>query len=51
MVEEQTYEAILRRMMDRIPDGMDKREGKDHLRCVGPLRLSLPRCTWNWGTP
>ena len=26
MVEEQTYEAILQRMMDRIPDGMDKRK-------------------------
>lgn len=51
MVEEQTYEAILQRMMDRIPDGMDKREGSIIYDALAPLRLSLPRCTWNWGTP
>ncbi|PCL91022.1 baseplate J/gp47 family protein [Paenibacillus lautus] len=41
MVEEQTYEAILERMLDRIPDGMDKREGSIIYDALAPSAAEL----------
>ncbi|GAB6927043.1 baseplate J/gp47 family protein [Paenibacillus sp. JCM 10914] len=41
MVEEQTYEAILERMLDRIPDGMDKREGSIIYDALAPAAAEL----------
>ncbi|MFH0070997.1 baseplate J/gp47 family protein, partial [Peribacillus sp. NPDC056705] len=41
MVEEQTYEAILERMLDRIPDGMDKREGSVIYDALAPAAAEL----------
>ena len=41
MVEEQTYEAILGRMLDRITDGMDKREGSIIYDALAPSAAEL----------
>ncbi|EGG33333.1 baseplate J/gp47 family protein [Paenibacillus sp. HGF5] len=41
MVEEQTYEAILERMLDRVPEGMDKREGSIIYDALAPSAAEL----------
>ena len=41
MVEEQTYELILDRMLGRVPDGMDKREGSIIYDALAPSAAEL----------
>ncbi|MGM1048645.1 MAG: baseplate J/gp47 family protein [Bacillota bacterium] len=41
MVEEQTYEAILERMLERIPDQIDKREGSIIYDALAPSATEL----------
>ncbi|SMF72485.1 Uncharacterized phage protein gp47/JayE [Paenibacillus uliginis N3/975] len=41
MVEEQTYETILERMLDRIPDQIDKREGSIIYDALAPSAAEL----------
>ncbi|PAK52901.1 baseplate J/gp47 family protein [Paenibacillus sp. 7541] len=41
MYEEQTFEAILGRMLDRVPDGMDKREGSIIYDALAPAAAEL----------
>lgn len=41
MYEEQTYEMILERMLDRVPGGMDKREGSIIYDALAPAAAEL----------
>ena len=39
--EDQTFEVILQRMLDRVPDGLDKREGSIIYDAMAPAALEL----------
>lgn len=41
MFETNTYEAILQRLLDRIPDTMDKREGAVIYDALAPAAIEL----------
>ena len=41
MFETNTYEAILQRLLDRIPDTMDKREGAIIYDALAPAAIEL----------
>ncbi|MGG3278854.1 baseplate J/gp47 family protein [Paenibacillus solani] len=41
MYEHQTYEAILERMLDRVPEGIDKREGSIIYDALAPAAVEL----------
>ena len=41
MYENITYESILQRMLDRIPDDMDKREGAVIYDALAPAAVEL----------
>lgn len=41
MFEEQTFEAIMKRMLDRIPDTMDKRESSPIYAALAPAAVEL----------
>ncbi|HAF97069.1 baseplate J/gp47 family protein [Paenibacillus sp. FSL K6-1566] len=41
MYEDQTYEAILERMLGRVPDGLDKREGSIIFDALAPAAAEL----------
>ena len=41
MYENVTYESILQRMLDRIPDDMDKREGSIIYDALAPAAVEL----------
>lgn len=41
MYEEQTYEALLERMLDRVPEGMDKREGSIIYDALAPAAAEM----------
>ena len=43
MYEDQTYETILERMLDRVPDKFDKREGSGIP--IPQQRLNFKLCT------
>ena len=43
MYEDVTYEGILKRMLDRIPDTMDKREGSVIYDALAPAALEIKR--------
>ena len=41
MYEEMTFEAILERMLNRIPDSLDKREGSVIYDAIAPAALEI----------
>jgi uncharacterized phage protein gp47/JayE len=41
--EDQTFETILERMLDRVPDGLDKREGSFIYDAMAPAAMELPQ--------
>lgn len=41
MYEEQTFEIILNRMLDRVPDGVDKREGSIIYDALAPAAVEM----------
>ncbi|OMD00917.1 baseplate J protein [Paenibacillus odorifer] len=41
MYEDQTFETILERMLDRVPDGLDKREGSIIYDAMAPAAMEL----------
>jgi len=41
--EEQTEEVILKRMMDKVPNGLDKREGSIIYNALAPCALEVAR--------
>lgn len=41
MYEDQTYEALLERMLDRVPEGMDKREGSIIYDALAPAAAEM----------
>lgn len=41
MYEDQTYEALLERMLDRVPEGLDKREGSIIYDALAPAAAEL----------
>lgn len=43
MFEEQTEEVILKRMMDKVPNGLDKREGSIIYNALAPCALEVAR--------
>lgn len=46
MYEEQTYEAILERMLNRVPDTIDKREGSIIYDALAPAAMELAMMYW-----
>lgn len=41
MYEDQTYEALLERMLDRVPEGLDKREGSIIYDALAPAAAEM----------
>ena len=41
MYEEVTYESILERMLEKVPDNMDKREGSIIYDALAPAAVEL----------
>ena len=46
MYEEQTYESIMERLLDRVPDDMDKREGSIIYDAVAPVAMEIAIMYW-----
>lgn len=46
MYEEQTYESIIERLLDRVPDDMDKREGSIIYDAVAPVAMEIAMMYW-----
>ena len=46
MYEEQTYEAILERTLDRVPDTVDKREGSIIYDAIAPACMEIAMMYW-----